>query len=206
MKVLTKVWNVISILSIISAGFLGFRMYKHGRQIRATEVQDYNNWMNMMEGAKMSLSALEPSEKPKKGHLGIEAASMSILDANKWNSMASTLASTVSAAPQGQTGNDVFSEMAQVCFNFGSELGAMNPQGRFVDGRTYQFTDANISIVDRNFMYAQIKNVILKGMPTDVRSISQVYAQYNHLNSVSGKIGVFSHTFVKFMKHTGQFR
>lgn len=97
--------------------------------------------------------------------------------------------------------------MAIVSVSLQTELDDMIDHGRYVHG---VWNLRNVSIADRDFMYHQLVDIVLAGMPMTVTNVRQINAQSEHLsaltNANSKTFGVFSDAFIKFMRSTGQFQ
>lgn len=206
---LRRAWTVVSVLACVLVIFFGVRAYQQHKYSEEIAVQTYNEWRNQMVGIQDYLHSIGPGEKPHPHGSWSQNSNMALINAESISQTARAVAGEAAMILHGQT-SSVFSQMAIVSVSLQTELDDMIDHGRYVHG-VYEFTEpVHVSIADRDFLYRQLVDIVLAGMPMTVTNVRQINAQSEHLsaltNANSKTFGVFSDAFIKFMRSTGQFQ
>lgn len=207
MKYIQRTWNVLSVMAWITVIGLGIHMYQNNERARNIEIESYNSWVTDIRVAESYLNSAGPYEKPNgnPGEIGYNP-NLALFTAEKFIDEARARSGEASMIFQGKVG-DTFSKMEQTSQNLNDELNILEDYGTY-SGSVLEFRQVKTAIADRNFMYGQIKNTVLAGMPATVTSIQQIREQWRHLNQINSQanngIGNSSSSFEKFAQSTGQ--
>ncbi|QQE77252.1 hypothetical protein [Alicyclobacillus sp. SO9] len=198
----TKVLTVISIVASATAIWFAYSAYHATKANRKMEIQDYNQWMQLMLIGNSYLNSEGRGEKPRKGAF-LEPPNTALFMADKYMNMAAELANGVSGLSNGEQSR-TFSRLGGVASQLSQEIEGMYDPGTYAKGSYQVTTSMKTLVADRNFMHAQVTDNILTGMPRSVTTVQEINDQFSHLSGLD--VGVFSKDFKKFMVSTGQMR
>lgn len=199
-----KAWNSVCIVACLLVVVLGYMKFREVRADRSSEIQIYNQWMQLMLTANENLSSVSRNEKPKKNSF-YQNPNAALIEADKYFNMATGLANGAGSTFRGRLAN-VDGYLSSVSSLMSQELGYMYDLNEtFVNGRYKITTPMKLLIADRNFMQHQLSSV-LKGMPESATNVGQIEAQVAHFKRVESNLGVFGNGYEKFMESTGQMK
>lgn len=209
MKFVKLTLNILSAIACVVLVIVALQGDPARRYAEQLEVTNYTQWMNDMIGAKYALATQGPNETPRGMGANYMNPNMAMIDADLWLKKAASFAEGVSFATRGYSAQ-VFGRLAAIALTASAELEMLTDKGGYL-GDVFEFTmPIRTQIANREFMYHQVADIVLGGMPNTVSTVKQIDAVYRHIDALGSgnptNFGTFSADFAKHMRRQGEIR